>query len=140
MKKTDNPFIGLDINYPKAKYCDGSIKQKTFFEHGSDESNAVPFEDRVKIIAKFVFDGYDMHKLVNNYLNEKDALDDDGRKYGIARTFKIYADQIFFEPETEEWETAVKKILIGDDNKTSSEQMGEAIKSFIEVVNKHLRD
>ena len=134
MKQTENPFEGLGIRYPQAKYSDGSIKQKAFFENGSYEAGLIPFEDRIEILAGFVLAGYDMHKLVDNYLKEKDALDDDRRKYGIASTFKTYAGQIFFDPATKDWKTAVINVLIGDENKTGSEQMREAIDAFIEAV------
>ena len=87
MKQTDNPFEGLDIRYPQAKFSDGSVKQKAFFEYGSYEAGLIPFEDRIEILAGFVLAGYDMHKLVDNYLEEKDALDDDRRKSHIASTF-----------------------------------------------------
>ena len=138
MALTDNPFDSLDNKYPQAKYGDGSFKKKAFFEQGSHEASLIPFEDRIVTLAKFVFEGYDMHKLVNDYLVDKDALDDDTRKHGIAGTFKAYADEIFFIPDTDDWKEAVKKLLIGDENKTSSEQLREAIDAFIEVVNVHL--
>ena len=135
MKRTDNPFDGLGIRYPQAKYGDGSIKQKAFFEQGSYESELIPLEDRVKILAKFVLEGYDMHKLVDNYLDEKDALNNDIRKFCIASTFRMYADEIFLEPECEDWKNAVTKMLTGNENKTSLETMCDAIDKFIEAIN-----
>ena len=66
MASANNPFDGLASKYPKAKYGDGSIKQKAFFEEGSFESLLIPYKDRLKIMAKIVFEDYDMHKLVNN--------------------------------------------------------------------------
>jgi len=139
MERTDNPFEGLDIKYPEAKNGDGSIKQKAFFEQGSNESNSIPLEERIEILARFIFEGYDMHKLVNDYLDDKDALDDDTRKHCIASTFKAYANEIFFEPNIKDWRKEVIELLIGDEDKTSSEQMREAIEAFIEVVNVHLK-
>ena len=139
MEHTDNPFNGLEIRRPQAKYGDGSIKQKAFFEHGSHESNSIPLEERIEILAKFVFEGYDIHKLVESYLDDKDALEDDKRRHNIARTFKAYANEIFFEPKTKDWRKGVIELLIGDEDKTSSEQMWEAIEAFIEVVNVHLK-
>jgi hypothetical protein len=134
MKRTDNPFDGLGSKYPQARYADGSIKQKAFFEHGSHEASLIPFEDRIKILAGFVLDGYDMHRLVEIYLDEKAALDDDRRKHAIARTFKAYANEISYQPETDDWREAVTKVLIGDEDKTGSEQMREAIDTFIKVL------
>ena len=134
MKQTDNPFEGLGIRYPQAKFGDGSVKQKAFFEYGSYEAGLIPFEDRIEILAGLVLSGYDLHKLVDNYLEDKDALDDDRRKSHIASTFKTYAGQFFFESETKDWKTAVINVLIGDENITSSEQMNEAINEFVEAV------
>ena len=91
MALIDNPFDGLGIKYSQAKYSDGSIKQKSFFEHGSHEASLIPFEDRLNIMAKIVFIGCDMHKLVNSYLDDKDALDDDRRKLAIAFSFHVYS-------------------------------------------------
>ena len=140
MKRTDNPFDDLGIRYPQAKYGDGSIKQKAFFEHGSYESKLIPFEDRVKILAKFVLEGYDMHKLVNDYLDDKDALDNDKRKFCIASTFRIYADKIFVETESKDWKNEVTKKLASNENKTSSETMCDAIDRFIEATSVYFLD
>ena len=92
--RLNNPFDGLGSQYPKARYSDGSIKQKAFFEHGSYESELIPYEDRIKIMARFVLEGYDMHKLVDNYLDNKDALNDDRRKSDISYTFEFYASAV----------------------------------------------
>ena len=103
MKRTDNPFEGMGIRYPQAKFGDGSVKQKAFFEHGSYEAGLIPFVDRINILAGFVLDGYDLHKLVDNYLHEKAAWDDDRRKHSIASSFHIYsmtlADNLLTEIE-----------------------------------------
>ena len=95
--RQNNPFDGLDIRYSKARYGDGSIKQKAFFEHGSYESELIPYEDRINTMSRFVLEGYDMHKLVDNYLDEKDALNDDRRKIDIAYTFEFYASTVAFK-------------------------------------------
>ena len=139
MERPDNPFTSLDIKYPQARYSDGNIKQKAFFELGSHESQSIPQKERIEILAKFIFEGYDMHKLVNDYLDDKDALDNDTRKYEIASTFRAYANEIFFEPTSNDWRKGVVELLIGDEDKTPSEQMREAIDTFIEVVNVHLK-
>ena len=134
---TDNPFDGLGIRYPQAICSDGSIKREAFFENESDESTLIPFEDRIKILAELVFKGHDLHELVENYLN--DASNDDTRKDCIARTFKAYANEIFFKSENEDWRNDIVEVLIGDEDKTASEQMREAINTFIEVVNIYLK-
>ena len=139
MESKNNPFDSLDVKYSGAKYGDGSIKQKAFFEIGSNESQSIPLKERIKILAGFIFEGYDMHKLVNDYLDNKDTLDDEKRKDCITWTFKAYANEIFFESKTKDWRKGIVELLIGDDDKSSSEQMQEAIEAFIEVVNVHLK-
>ena len=147
MKHTDNPFNGLGIRYPQAKYGDGSIKQKAFFEHGSAESGLIPFEDRLKILAELVFEGYDMHQLVENYLEEKDALDDDRRKYGIASSFHIYTmtlvnnllDKIEEIKISDSLEELIDKFYDKDrhnlyKDETASEEMQRRIDEFVNFV------
>ena len=146
MALIDNPFDGLGIRYPQAKYGDGNIKQKAFFEHGSHEASLIPFEDRLSIMAKFVFVGYDMHKLVNCYLDEKAAWDDDRRKYGIARSFHIYSVKLT-EQFLDKIDKPKQKIQISDNLKrliselydkkrepkeeTASEEMQRRISEFV---------
>ena len=147
MKRTDNPFEGLGTRYPQARHCDGSLKQKAFFEHGSYESGLIPFEERLTIMVGFVLDGYDMHKLVKNYLDEKDALKDDRRKYGIAGTFKMYStillknllailEEIRISDNLEElidnFYSKDRHELYKDE--TASEEMRRRIKEFVNLA------
>jgi len=125
MERTNNPFDGLIAAFRN---------RKAFFELGSNESQAIPLCERIKIMARFVMDGYDMHELVFGYLDDKDALDDDLRKNCIAATFRMYADDICCEPDTDDWVEAVTKMLVGGETKTSSEAMRDAIDKFIDVV------
>lgn len=143
-----NPFDSLGIKYSQAKYSDGSIKQKAFFEYGSHESNSIPLEKRIEILAKFVFEGYDMHKLVNDYLDDKDALEDDIRKHNIAWTFYCYSTILVdnfldklkeIEPISDNLKRLVRKFYNKDKNKlhkseTSSEEMQRRINEFVNLA------
>ena len=146
MKQTDNPFEGLGIRYPQVKYGDGSIKQKAFFENGSYESDLIPLEDRIITLAGIVFEGYDLHKLVEKYLESKDALDDDTRKHGIAATFHAYSFKLLTKIEetanTKPFSDNLKRLTgkFYDDypslyvKETSSEEMQRRIIDFVSLV------
>ena len=146
MERTNNPFENLDIKYPEARYGDGSIKQKAFFEQGSYESNSIPLEERIEILARFIFEGYDIHKLVNDYLDEKDALDDDRRKHDIAFTFNAYSFNLLHSIEetkkAEQFSDNLKQLMqkYYDDSpslhkkETSSEEMQRRIDEFVNLV------
>ena len=146
MEHGNNPFDGLGIRYPQAKYSDGSIKQKAFFEEGSHESHSIPLKERIEILAKFVLEGYDMHKLVNNYLDEKDALDDNRRKHDIAFSFHAYSFNLLtYIEETvpaKQFSSNFKQLMrkFYDDRlsfhkeETSSEEMQRRINEFGNLV------
>ncbi len=142
MEHINNPFDSLDISYPRAKYGDGSIKQKAFFENGSYESGLVPIEERINILAKFVIAGYNLHELVNSYLDDKDALGDDRRKNDIAFTFDTYFYSLAETFDESERGRDNFKQLIGKcysknipvKGESSSEMMKRRINEFVALV------
>jgi hypothetical protein len=150
MKQTDNPFEGLGIRYPQARFSDGSVKQKAFFEHGSYEAGLIPFEDRITILTEFVLAGFDMHRLVDNYLEEKDALDDDRRKSHIASTFFVYSTRLSMnfldkieekEIDKQQVDCNLKRLIrqfYGNDryrkSETFSKEMHRRINEFVTFV------
>ena len=138
--KCKNPFDGLEIDIPQANNADGSFYQKALFEIGSAESQLIPSSKRIAILVKLVFDGYDLHKIVNDYLTEDDALDDDRRKLEIASVFRTYANKVFYKSKTDDWRKEVIDWLFGDDGRCASEQMRESIEAFIEVISDFLND
>jgi hypothetical protein len=72
MRRTNNPFRDLSINYPGAMYGNGVIKEKAFFEGGSHESHSIPRNVRIDILARIIFEGYNMHKVVRGYYPNTD--------------------------------------------------------------------
>jgi len=145
--KQNNPFNSLSIRYPQVKYYDGSINQKAFFEHGSHESSFIPLKERIDIMAKFVHDGYNIHNLVDSYLDDKDALDDDRRKHDIAFSFYAYSLKLvdnFLDSigDKKHINKNLKQLIreFYDEDRckkgeTCSEEMQRRIDEFINLVN-----
>ncbi|MDR3246261.1 MAG: hypothetical protein LBT50_07495 [Prevotellaceae bacterium] len=135
MKRTNDPFRDLAINYPGAMYSNGVIKEKAFYEGGSHESNTIPRSVRIDILARIVFEGYDLHKAMRVYLIEKGAVRDYGRVSSIAGTLKSYADMVAKNrrPLREQFQ----RYNLPDEYKSEYEELHEAINEFVEAVKKN---
>ncbi|MDR3246421.1 MAG: hypothetical protein LBT50_08315 [Prevotellaceae bacterium] len=132
MRRTNNPFRDLSITYPGAMYGNGVIKEKAFFEGGSHESHSIPRNVRIDILARIIFEGYDMHKVVRGYLIDKVALKDYGRISAIACTLKSYADIV--TKTLRPFEEQIKRYNLPDENKSEYEELREAIDELVEAV------
>lgn len=87
-----NPFEELSI----------SIKPKALFQAYSHEANQVEVEKRIEVLAKIIYAGYNLNKVVNDYLQGKDALSDKIRKNEIIDTFNLYTHVILDKEEENE--------------------------------------
>lgn len=79
-----NPFEELGV----------TIKPKALFQAYSNEANQVGMEKRIEVLARIIYAGYNLNKVVNEYLQGKDALTDKVRKNEIVDTFNIYTRKI----------------------------------------------
>lgn len=131
MRKSNNPFKDLKITLTEkeALYGDGSIKQKAFFEYGSYESNAISIGKRIDILARFIFEGYDLHKVVHEYLKNKVALKDTARIFHIASTFKCYTEKIASDSNVN-----IEESVVENENKLPKEELWNAIDEFENIV------
>ncbi len=82
-----NPFEELGV----------TIKPKALFQAYSNEANQVGMEKRIEVLARIIYAGYNLNKVVNEYLQGKDALTDKVRKNEIVDTFNIYTRKILDE-------------------------------------------
>ncbi len=136
MKKTKNPFKDLKIQLTErgAVNYDGNVKQKVFFEGGSHEASLVEVDKRINILAKIIFNGYDLNQVVHQYLDDKVALNDITRINEIIVTFKSYTYRI--SPATEkEMKEKFNEFLSDYNNKTIKRKLKEAISEFEKTVN-----
>jgi len=88
----NNPFEELSIR----------IKSKALFQAYSYEANQVEVEKRIEVLAKIIYAGYNLTEVVNNYLQDKDALLDKVRKNEIIDTFNLYTRTISNKVEENE--------------------------------------
>ncbi len=88
----NNPFEELSVR----------IKPKALFQAYSYEANQVEVEKRIEVLAKIIYAGYNLNKVVNDYLQGKDALSDKVRKNEIIDTFNLYTRTISNKVEENE--------------------------------------
>lgn len=101
----NNPFEELSIR----------IKPKALFQAYSYEANQVEVEKRIEVLAKIIYAGYNLTEVVNNYLQDKDALLDKVRKNEIIDTFNLYTRTIsnkVEENEPKKLQNAINAFLI----------------------------
>lgn len=88
----NNPFEELSI----------AIKPKALFQAYSYEANQVEVDNRIEVLARIVYAGYNLREVVGNYLQGKDALNDKARKNEIIDTFNLYTRTISDKVEENE--------------------------------------
>jgi len=64
------------------------VNPKAVFEDFSHEAKSISAKRRIDILTKIVEDGYDMHKVVYQYLVDKVAFDDTERIDAVISTFR----------------------------------------------------
>ena len=88
----NNPFEELGV----------TIKPKALFQAYSHEANQVDVEKRIEVLAKVMYAGYNLNKVVNNYLQSKGVFSDKARKNEIIDTFNLYTHVILDKVEENE--------------------------------------
>lgn len=121
----NNPFEELSI----------AIKPKALFQAYSNEANQVEIEERIEVLARIVYAGYNLSEVVNNYLQSKEALTDKVRKNEIINTFnsctRVILDKVI---EKNYCFSKVKDLIkiFYDDNEPKKLQ--DAINAFLIVI------
>lgn len=122
----NNPFEELGV----------TIKPKALFQTYSYEATQVEIEKRIGVLTRIVYAGYNLNKVVNDYLEGKDALTDKVRKNEIIETFNIYTLKILDELiEKDAFPEKVRdliKIFYGEENEPKKLQ--NAIDAFVIAI------
>jgi len=71
-----------------------SVNKKAIFEQFSHEGNGISQNDRISILAKIVCANYDLHKIINQYLESKVAISDKARISEITNTINGCSDDV----------------------------------------------
>ena len=119
----NNPFEELCI----------SLKPKALFQVYSYEANQVEVEKRIEVLAKIIYAGYDLNVVVNNYLQNKDALTDKILKNEIIDTFNLYTSIILDKViENDSYSPQIESLIKAFYNKENEpKKLPKAINAFV---------
>lgn len=121
----NNPFEELSI----------TIKPKALFQAYSYEANQVEVDKRIEVLTKIIYAGYNLNKVVNAYLQGKDALTDKLRKSEIIDSFNLYTrtildkaiENVSYSPKAEN----LIKIFYGENE---PKKLQDAINAFVTAI------
>lgn len=123
--RTSNLFEELSI----------SAKPKALFQAYSDEAKQVEIEEKIEILAKIIYAGYNLEEVVNHYLESKDSLTDKARIKEIIDTFNIYTrsalDKII---EEDSYSLKVKDLIKIFYNDNEPKKLQYAINAFVIAI------
>lgn len=123
--RTSNLFEELSI----------SAKPKALFQAYSDEAKQVEIEEKIEILAKIIYAGYNLEEVVNHYLESKDSLTDKARIKEIVDTFNIYTrsalDKII---EEDSYSLKVKDLIKIFYNDNEPKKLQYAINAFVIAI------
>jgi hypothetical protein len=112
-----------------------AIKPKALFQAYSNEANQVEIEERIEVLARIVYAGYNLSEVVNNYLQSKEALTDKIRKNEIINTLNNCTRAILDKvTEKDSCFPKVKNLIkiFYDDNEPKKLQ--DAINAFVIAI------
>lgn len=137
-RKNGDPFKHLSLR----------STPKSLFERGTYEYDRLTTEEQITLLYLIVRQGYDLHRVVQNYLSTKEAGDDDGRKMRICDTFNHYTTTLLFavmqqiearalQPEEVLPDGLIElfpRFLGSDQRQSTPDNLDEAIACFVAVV------